>query len=71
MKQYKEDIFNLMKDELSTVLEKKATWKEVADYYKIPFFKNLNTRQISMRVSLYKKQGTPAKVKLWMLQNFC
>ena len=71
MKEYNKNIFNLMKDELSTVLEKKATWKEVADYYNIPFFKNLNTRQISMRVSLYKKQGTPAKVKLWMLQNFC
>ena len=71
MKQYKEDIFNLMKEELSKVLEKKATWKEVADYYQIPFFKDLNTRQISMRVSLYKKQGTPDKVKLWMLQNFC
>jgi hypothetical protein len=61
--------FTELKNSLSKQLEKKATWKQVADHYNIPFFKHLNTKQISMRVSLYKVQGLPAKVKLWILEN--
>ena len=68
MRDYK-NIFIDLKNDLSKQLEKKATWKQVADHYDIPFFKKLDSRQISMRVSLYKVQGIPAKVKLWILEN--
>ena len=63
MREYKNTFIDL-KNDLSKQLEKKATWKQVADHYDIPFFKKLNSRQISMIVSLYKLQGLPAKVKL-------
>ena len=68
MRDYK-NIFIELKNDLSKQMQKKATWKQVADHYDIPFFKKLDSRQISMRVSLYKVQGIPAKVKLWILEN--
>lgn len=63
------ETFHKLKNDLSKQMEKKATWKDVADHHNIPFFKHMNSKQISMRVSLYKSQGLPAKVKLWILQN--
>ena len=62
-------IFHKLKNQLSKQMQKKATWEEVAKYYNIPYFKNKNSKQISMLLSQWNKRGLPAKVKLWILEN--
>ncbi len=62
-------IFHKLKNQLSKQMQKKATWEEVAKHYSIPYFKDKNSKQISMLLSQWNKRGLPAKVKLWILEN--
>ncbi len=62
-------IFHELKQKLSQQNGRKATWQEVAEHYKIPFFENKTNKQIIEVVSRWKARGLPTKVQLWIIQE--
>jgi competence protein ComGF len=66
------DFFFSLKEELTEIKNKKATWEEVAFHCQeknFDIFSQKESKKVSGRINNFKRYGIPSKIQLLFLQS--